>query len=146
MNQVFHLTELLGHICLRNTKLYWNLVQISLDLAHDRVYYAQILTVKTVIQKNYWYFGYWFEKGDVCWTINGIIHREDGPAVERANGTKAWYQHGKRHREKGPAVEYPNGTKAWWLEGKFIREEYSKTEKVATKHNKFCAAAAELQY
>jgi len=26
--------------------------------------------------------------GTKCWRLNGFLHREDGPAVERTNGTK----------------------------------------------------------
>ena len=29
----------------------------------------------------------------------GKLHREDGPAMELANGTKCWYKNGKHHRE-----------------------------------------------
>ena len=52
-----------------------------------------------------------------------ILHREDGPAIERANGTKMWWVDGKRHREDGPAVEWSNGTKSWWVDGKRHRED-----------------------
>ncbi len=51
------------------------------------------------------------------WFLNGKLHREDGPAVECANGTKYWYLNGQRHREDGPAVEYANGSKLWFLNG-----------------------------
>ena len=47
-------------------------------------------------------------------------HREDGPAIEYANGYKAWYLYDKLHRTDGPAVEYVNGTKHWYLDGKNI--------------------------
>ena len=30
------------------------------------------------------------------------------------NGNKAWYLNGELHREDGPAVEYADGYKAWW--------------------------------
>jgi len=33
------------------------------------------------------------------WLLNGVQHREDGPAIEFYNGTKKWYKNGKRHRE-----------------------------------------------
>ena len=49
------------------------------------------------------------------WCLNGKPHREDGPAIECADGTKEWYLNGKRHREDGPAVEWADGTKEWWL-------------------------------
>jgi hypothetical protein len=52
-----------------------------------------------------------------------IRHREDGPAVELADGSKAWYSNGKRHREDGPAVEYPDGHKVWYSNGKRHRED-----------------------
>ena len=51
-----------------------------------------------------------------------IFHREDGPAIEDANGYKAWYINGKLHRENGPANEYINGGKEWYINGKLHRE------------------------
>ena len=45
----------------------------------------------------------------------GELHREDGPAIEYANGDKVWYLNDKRHREDGPAVEYVDGYKYWFL-------------------------------
>lgn len=48
------------------------------------------------------------------------LHRDDGQAVEWANGYKAWYQNGKLHRDDGPAVIYPNGIKGYWLNGNFV--------------------------
>ena len=32
--------------------------------------------------------------------MNGQFHREDGPAVEYANGIKEWHLNGERHREE----------------------------------------------
>jgi len=49
-------------------------------------------------------------------------HREGGPAIECANGTKYWYSNGKRHREGGPAVEWANGDKEWYINGKELTE------------------------
>ena len=51
----------------------------------------------------------------------GQIHRLDGPAVERADGTKEWWVDGKRHRLDGPAVEYANAYKEWWVDDKLHR-------------------------
>jgi hypothetical protein len=34
------------------------------------------------------------------WAINGIRHREDGPAVEFTNGDKQWYVKGVRMTEE----------------------------------------------
>jgi hypothetical protein len=50
-------------------------------------------------------------------------HREDGPAVEWANGDKYWYRDGRRHREDGPAAEYVDGTKYWYRDGRLHRED-----------------------
>ena len=33
-------------------------------------------------------------------------------------GAKFWYLDGKFHREDGPAIEYADGYKEWWLNGK----------------------------
>ena len=32
-----------------------------------------------------------YSDGTKVWHLNGKCHREDGPAVELANGNKAWY-------------------------------------------------------
>jgi len=57
------------------------------------------------------------------WRLNGELHREDGPAVEHANGGKAWYLKDGLHREDGPAVEYANGGKRWYLKDELHRED-----------------------
>lgn len=43
---------------------------------------------------------------NTIWYYNDEVHRDDGPAVEYANGDKHYYQHGKLHRADGPAVIY----------------------------------------
>lgn len=55
--------------------------------------------------------------------IDGKYHREDGPAIEREDGTKEWWLNGKLHRADGPAVEYPNGDKEWYLNNNLHRED-----------------------
>jgi len=57
------------------------------------------------------------------WYLNGKHHREGGPAIEYADGTKEWYLNGELHREDGPAVEYASGFKYWYLNGKHHRED-----------------------
>ena len=64
-----------------------------------------------------------YADGDKAWYIDDKLHREDGPAVETANGHKAWYINGKCHREDGPAIEDADGDKEWWLDGKRHRED-----------------------
>lgn len=56
------------------------------------------------------------------WWQNDKLHRVDGPAVELVDGSKVWYQHGQRHRVDGPAVEYASGSKEWWLNGEEMSE------------------------
>lgn len=50
------------------------------------------------------------------WYKDGNLHREDGPAVQRADGGKEWWIKGKCHRIDGPAVIFPSGKKEWHLE------------------------------
>lgn len=65
------------------------------------------------------------EHDNTFWRLpNGQCHREDGPAIERADGTKEWWRNDERHREDGPAIEYADGTKAWYLYG----EEFTEAE------------------
>jgi hypothetical protein len=34
---------------------------------------------------------YYYMQDSKHWWLNGLLHREDGPAVEYADGTKYWY-------------------------------------------------------
>ena len=57
------------------------------------------------------------------WYLNDKLHREDGPAIEYANGAKRWDLHDELHREDGPAIEDMNGDKRWYLNGELHRED-----------------------
>lgn len=61
----------------------------------------------------------------IKWIHNGLVHREDGPAVVSKNGDLEWYVNGLRHREDGPAIMRINGRKEWWLNGKRSRKPSS---------------------
>ena len=62
--------------------------------------------------------------GDTYWyNAYGEVHRTDGPAVERADGTREWWIHGKVHRDDGPAVEFADGAREWWIHGKHHRTD-----------------------
>ena len=54
--------------------------------------------------------------------------------VIHSNGTKAWYNLGKRHREDGPAVEYADGNKDWFYHGVHVdcssQEEFERLIKL----------------
>ena len=56
-----------------------------------------------------------YKDGTKEWWLNGKRHREDGPAIENANGDKIWHLNGILHREDGPAIENANGGKYWFL-------------------------------
>ena len=58
--------------------------------------------------------------GDTFWRLDGKLHREGGPAIEYASGSRSWYRHGKPHCEDGPAVEWANGDVEYWLNGKQV--------------------------
>ena len=58
--------------------------------------------------------------GDKRWYKNGVIHRDDGPAIEYWDGTKSWYINGQYHQEDGPAIEFADGTKQWWIKNRQI--------------------------
>ena len=38
-------------------------------------------------------------------------------------GNRVWYLNGKRHREDGPAIEWADGTRYWFLNGEPMSEE-----------------------
>ena len=50
--------------------------------------------------------------------INGVFHRDGGrPAIVRENGSQEWWVNGQLHRENGPAVELADGQKQYYLNG-----------------------------
>jgi|SRR5579859_1591816 len=61
-----------------------------------------------------------YANGDKAWYFHGQLHRLDGPAIEYYNGNKVWYVNDIRHRLDGPAIEYADGDKEWWYHGKWI--------------------------
>jgi len=65
-----------------------------------------------------------FENGAIEWTLpSGVLHNENGPAIEQGDGSKYWYIDGDRHRDGNlPAIEMANGDKEWWVEGKRHRD------------------------
>jgi len=64
-----------------------------------------------------------FANGTKAWYINSKRHREDGPAIEGAGGNKSWYINDKLHREDGPAIEFTSGTKFWYINDKCLTEK-----------------------
>lgn len=48
---------------------------------------------------------------------DGVLHRDDGPAIVGRDGYEAWFKDGKSHREDGPAIIHPEAISSWWYEG-----------------------------
>lgn len=78
---------------------------------------------------------YMAESGTIIWKNSlGQIHKDDGPAIERADGSKAWFINGELQRIGGPAVELSNGDCFWFLPKK-QREKHNFDfgEKISTR-------------
>jgi len=43
-----------------------------------------------------------------------------GYEIQEYPHVRYWYLNGKLHREDGPAVEYADGRREWWVNGKYI--------------------------
>ncbi len=68
-------------------------------------------------------------KGNKIWkNEKGELHRTDGPAVEKVDGTKEWWVNGLRHRTDGPAIEWSNGIREYWVNGELQQTESSDSE------------------
>lgn len=68
--------------------------------------------------------------GSRYWYCDGEIHRVGGPAVILAGESLAkswcsesWFIRGNRHRSDGPAAILTNGGKAWFLHDDVVQKE-----------------------
>ena len=61
--------------------------------------------------------------GTKCWYKDGLIHREDGPAIIYKDGAQYWYKNGKYHRDDGPAAICRDGSQYWLKNGKYHRDD-----------------------
>lgn len=59
------------------------------------------------------------------WYKKGLKHRLDGPAVY-SKYERNWYIDGVLHRLDGPAIEHENGGMVWVINGKYERYEITK--------------------
>ena len=59
-----------------------------------------------------------YADGSKSWYKNDQYHRTDGPAIDWTCGRKEWYQNHKRHRIDGPAIIFEDGHKLWYINGK----------------------------
>jgi hypothetical protein len=63
------------------------------------------------------------------WWLNGLMHREDGPAFE-GRSHELWYIHGKCHRLDGPAdINFSVNRTLWYINGYPCDEEIRKWAK-----------------
>lgn len=74
--------------------------------------------------------------GTNFWYLNNELHREDGPAVEYLNGYKAWFLNNEKHRRDGPAIEFPDGRKEWWINGiEYTEEKFNEIKNRKSKED-----------
>src|ERR1700691_3594237 len=64
-----------------------------------------------------------YHDGDIHYYLNGLHHREDGPAIIYSDGRMYYFLNGERHREDGPAIIWKDGTIEYYLNGKRHRED-----------------------
>jgi len=108
-------------------------VELLHEMAFDRPTYLALLTIKRFANSltpsmrcDYMIrFGYCVEitRNEIRWTRNGELHRTDGPALIRVNGTQAWYIDYKLHRTDGPAIIFADGMLVWYINGKRHRTD-----------------------
>lgn len=77
-------------------------------------------------------------QGEVVYSLNGILHRENNPTVTYPDGEEYWYLNGERHREGGPAViecGFDRLRKYWYLWGEHLTESeyYKRVEELNAK-------------
>lgn len=51
------------------------------------------------------------------------VHREDGPAIQRSDGSNFWIINNQLHREDGPAIEIFGGFNFWYINGNNVTEQ-----------------------
>lgn len=77
-------------------------------------------------------FTYWYREADDgsnqdaffhLGGIDGLFHRERGPAIIYSNGLRVWCKDGVSHREGAPAVFLADGEKLWCLNGENLDEK-----------------------
>jgi hypothetical protein len=59
-------------------------------------------------------------------------------AVEFVDGFQSWYIDGIQHREDGPARIFSTGRKDWFIEGRYIKKENFEEEIKIYKLSKIC--------
>lgn len=65
--------------------------------------------------------------------VDGIFHNTNGPAIFSTK-FKVWKKDGKLHREDGPAIEREDGTKFWFLDDEKYDEIKLKEECILSQY------------
>ena len=67
-------------------------------------------------------------KNSKYYLVNGIYHRDEGPALISKDGGKIYFKHGKQHRLEGPAVVFTFNklNYQYMINGKEIHKEKAK--------------------
>lgn len=65
------------------------------------------------------------EDGTKEWRVEGLLHRNNGPARVTASGFEEWYQRDKKHRVGAPAAYStgPNPSEWWYQNGLLHRDD-----------------------
>jgi hypothetical protein len=59
-----------------------------------------------------------------CWYRDGLLHREDGPAVHNpSRNHTCWYTRGEKHRDGNLPAETIDGNAFWYVRGKLHRDD-----------------------
>ena len=58
-----------------------------------------------------------YSDGTKMYYKNNLLHRVDGPAIERADGNWEYYYEGKKHRIDGPAIYSEYDDEGFYIEG-----------------------------
>lgn len=73
--------------------------------------------------------------GNKFWYYKGRYHREDGPAIEYADGTNIWLINGIHHRTDGAAIESHDEI-CWCFKGSvYSKEEWFNLLTIEEKDN-----------
>jgi hypothetical protein len=77
------------------------------------------------------------------WRLNGQRHREDGPAIEWADGTKSWYLNGnwlteEEHKRRTSGITMDDALAAG--DGVILREQAERIEALESQRDELLAA------
>lgn len=69
---------------------------------------------------------------------NGLMHKENGPAVELEDGTRKFYCHGRLHNLNNPALERSDGSCFYYVHGRLHRDNNLPAVELANGDCMYC--------